>query len=197
MPFPYRDWRVFESAHMDGFDPVPTGTPFTNKSDWSTDVYNYIKCGDSWVLHGGFSRPKNRWHGLTRPTGSNFQSYDSLDQVIDMYIEAIVTEDENSVAHPQTTLDFYPGYVTDPGAWVAGLVNGQTYNGADDWSNYSNHNIFISSSYFDYSSVLVTLANTPQLISAWGLSYRTGVGSVTNEKQDSLFRNGMGFQTFA
>lgn len=195
MPFPYRDWRVFESAHMYGLDTNPVGTAFNQKADWNTTVYNYIKAGDSWQLHGGFSRPKERWHGLSRPTDSTFQSYTSLDEIMDIYIEGVVTEDENSPAHPQITLIYYPGYVTNAGAWLAGLVTGQTYNGADDWSSYADHTIFISSFYFDYSNILVTLANTPQVISEWGLSYRAGVGASSNMKQDDFFRNGLGFRT--
>lgn len=179
---------------MDGFDPDPTGTPFDQKSDWSTTVYHYIKCGDSWVLHGGFSRSKNRWHGLARPTGSDFQSYDSLDQVIDLYVEAVVTENENSVAHPQIDLEFRPGYFTNAGTWVAGLVNGQTYNGADDWDQYAEHTIDISFFDWDRTNVVVMLANTPQVVSAWGFSY-SGGDAKTNDKQDELFRNGLGFRT--
>lgn len=190
MPFPYRDWRVFESSSMFGEDPTPVGTPFDDKAAWSTDVFNYIKAGDAWKLDGGFSRNYRRWQGLSRPTDSNFQSYESLDEILDIYVEDIVTSGDNT--QPQITLQFHVGFVTNSNAWVAGLVNGKTYNGVNDWDAYTNHTIFIT--YID--GVDVTLANTPQSVGQWMWSYKGGVGAVANNKQDDFFRNGIGFRAF-
>ena len=179
MALPYRDWTVFDKAHVEGLD--PDNNAFALITDWNTNVYDYIKVGDSYT-------PYQRWTGFVRPTSESFKSQTSLDEVIDANIQAIVSENANT--RPQTSLILSSGIFTNAGKWIAGLINGKYYDGENEWDTFPRSTLVTS--YIDYDTI--TLANPPVIIDQWAWSWRAGFDLTTNIRQTELFRNGFGFQ---
>lgn len=178
MTFPYRDFNTFEIAHVEGLD--PDNNAFALITDWTINTYDSLRVGDSYT-------PYQRWTGLIRPTGLDFESKTSLDQIIDIYVEAVVTENINT--RPQLTMYIQPRFFYQAvGEWIAGAVTGKHYDGINPWDLFPRSTL---SGFAEQTQI--TLATTPQVLANWFYSYVNGIGVRTNTDQAFFWRNGIGF----
>ena len=148
MPLPYRDWKVFESAHVHG---ISDGTrQYNTINEYTTENFDYMKTGEFW---GALPPPSERRQCFTRPTDATFESKTSLDQIIDIGVETFVTEETNT--QPQTEVTLYFGWIDQAvGEWVPGLVTGKTYDGVNPWDGFERTTINIGFVLYDFGSII-------------------------------------------
>lgn len=183
MTLPYRIWYNFveRSAEYNS-----TNNSNNQKSHWLTTHFPYGQIGQS--------RPGANdwrgWYGLARPTDDDFELIDGADEIIDAQI-LIETYPIEASVKTGLTLDWaFQLYPVPPAQWGNNTVNGQTYDGVNDWPLYPGMQ---EDTILEEEPALV-FANLPQQDALYSLAWIGAVEADSRRGQEKLFTNGLMFK---
>lgn len=135
MAIPYRQFTQFYTNILEQY--ITDGNP-NQKSAFTTVHYDYGRIGDGIVLTG--APPKAmRYNTILMPSEEAYVSATSLDSPMKAVLQLGLTLHTDTSSPAITSYDLIHGILDDltsPKEWDPALVEGQHYDGTNDWENY-------------------------------------------------------------